>query len=177
MQILIRANEAVQPDPYLLWDSIFDPVAGVCDWALAGAAPLNAGGLAAAQGLETAVNLCLFTDAALPPAHPLAYLADDGDPRGWWGDGVDVRTDLGEAPLGSLLRLLQRAPLTPQIAMWAQQFAIEALAVLQQQGVVVKIAATAVIAAGQQLQLSVQLYGRDGANIYNRQFDLLWKQL
>jgi phage gp46-like protein len=176
MQILIRANEACRPDPYLLWDSIFNPAAGIADWALASCEPLNVGGLSAQAGLDTAVTLCLFTDAAIAPSHPLFYLVDDGDPRGWWGDGIDVRTDLGEGPLGSLLWVLQRAPLTPAIAAWAQQLAHAALSPLQTQGAVVNIAATATIAGTDELQLAVALYGRNGQQIYNRQFDLLWNQ-
>lgn len=175
MQILIRANEACRPDPYLLWDTVFNQAAGVADWAIASGEPLNIGGLAAQAGLETAVTIALFTDKALPPTHPLAYLVTDGDFRGWWGDAF-ARTDLGEGPLGSWLWVLERAPLTPEIARYAQQFALDALAPLQQQGAVVRIAASATI-SGQSLLLAVQLYGRDGAKVYDRQFDLLWQQL
>ena len=125
--VLIRENEGCDPDPHLLWDSRWSPADGVADWRLAGIdETLNRGGLAAKAGLETAAILCLFTDRRVPPTHPLAYLAD-GDPRGWWGDGVDVRTDLGEAPLGSFLWLLERAPLTVQgqpVTRWAEQMAI-----------------------------------------------------
>jgi phage gp46-like protein len=177
LQILIRQNEACKPDPYLLWDSIWNEDAAIADWAIAQGQPLNVGGLSAQAGLDTAVMLCLFTDAACPPTHPLAYLIPDGDPRGWWGDGVDVQTQLGEGPLGSLLWLLQRAPLTPQIAMWAQQFALQALAPIQGQGAVVNITAAATIVGTSQLQLAVAMYGRDGAQVYNRAFDLLWQQV
>lgn len=176
MQILIRADEASQPDPFLLPDSIFNPSAGIADWAIASGEPLNIGGLAAKAGLDTAVVLALFTDAAIDPAHPLAYLVPDGDPRGWWGDGIDVRADLGEEPLGSLLWVLARAPLTPDIARWAQQFASDALAPLQAQGAVVQITCGATI-VGQQMRVAVALYGRDGSKVYDRKFDLLWQQV
>lgn len=174
--ILIRADEACRPDPFLLWDTAMDPVAGVGDWALAGNAPQNAGGLTAAAALDTAVTLALFTDARMPDAHPLAYLVT-GDPRGWWGDGVDVRADLGETQLGSLLWVLKRAPLTPDIAMWARNLALAALAPLQGQAAVVRIDATAVIAGRNTLVLTVTLYGRDGSKVYDRKFDLIWQQL
>jgi hypothetical protein len=39
----------------------------------------------------------------------------DGDPRGWWGDGADVRTDLGETERGLLRWLLARASLSEQM--------------------------------------------------------------
>lgn len=181
VEVLIRENEGCAPDPSLLWDSQWFPTEGIADWRMAGnTQPLNVGGLIAIAGLATATFLCLFTDLRCPAGHPLAYLAD-GDPRGWWGDGVDVRADLGEAPLGSLLWLLERAPMvalgTP-ITTWAQQFATEALAPLLAQGAVVKIVvnATADQAAGR-LCLDVQMFGENGTQVYNAQFELLWQQL
>jgi phage gp46-like protein len=177
MDVLIRANEACQPDPFLLWDTIFDSVTGIADHALAGNAPLNCGGLAAGNALQTAVTLCLFTDAQLPANHPLAALVADGDFRGWWGDDIDVRTDLGETVLGSFLWVLKRAPLTPRIAQWAQTFALSALAPLQAQGAVVRIDVTSTIIARDTLRLDVKMYGRDGSKVYDRAFDLIWAQL
>src|SRR5262249_35200729 len=126
----------------LLWDSVWSPAEGGADWAIAGKSDtLNRGGLAANGMLETAVMLALFTDARMPDDHPLVELAD-GDPRGWWGDHVDVRDDLGEAELGSLLWVLDRAPLTfrgMSMATWAEQLAIAALLPLKTQGAVVRI--------------------------------------
>lgn len=175
--VLIRSNEACQPDPFLLWDTIFDAATGIADHAIAGNAPLNSGGLAAGNALQTAVTLCLFTDAELPANHPLASLVADGDFRGWWGDDIDVRTDLGETGLGSFLWVLRRAPLTPRIARWAQTFALAALAPLQAQGAVVRIDCQTAIVGTNQLQLAVQVYGRDGGKVYDRAFDLIWSQL
>jgi phage gp46-like protein len=175
--ILIRQSEACSPDPFLLWDSVWNPAAGAADWALAGADELlNRGGLAARQALETAVILALFTDRRVPRTHPLAPLAD-GDPRGWWGDGVDVRADLGETELGSLLWLLERASLD-LAQRWAPQLALEALAPLKAQGVVVRIDCTAAAdELRQRIELTVNLYGRDGARVYDQKFQLVWNQL
>lgn len=185
-EYLIRSQEGCSPDPFLLPDSVLigieDGTDFLCDWALA-APPnnvLNAGGLRAVAELETAVLLLLFTDTFVPPDHPLAYLAD-GDGRGFWGDGVDVRTDLSEAPLGSLLWLLERAPLEAAgmpIEYWAQAFATEALAPLLAQGAVVEIDVSAVAnTLMSRIELSVQLYGRNGELAYDRRFDLAWEQL
>jgi phage gp46-like protein len=176
MEILIRSNEASQPDPFLLWDSIWDPAKGFADWEIAGNAPQNSGGLLAANALQTAVTLCLFTDAELPKTHPLAYLVTDGDFRGYWGDGIDVRTDLGEGPLGSFLWVLKRAPLTLSIANYAKQFAADALACLQSQGAVSKIVTSTTI-SGQTLFLTVTLYGSDGTQVFNQQFAIVWQQI
>jgi phage gp46-like protein len=176
MDILIRSSEASQPDPFLLWDSVWNPAEGFADWALAGNAPQNSGGLQAANALETAATLCLFTDAQLPTTHPLAYLVTDGDFRGYWGDGVDVRKDLGERPLGSFLWVLKRAPLTLAIANYARQFALDALACLKDQGAVARIDAQTTISGGT-LFLAVQMYGADGSKVYDQQFAIIWQQL
>jgi phage gp46-like protein len=93
-----------------------------------------------------------------------------------------VRGDLGETELGSLLWLLERAPLTPDIERWARQLGLEALAPLKSQGiqgsVVVRIDCKAVAVPEQgRLELSVDLFGRDGAKVYERRFDLIWQQL
>lgn len=179
--VLIRLAEGCDADPFLLWDSVWSPLEGGADWRIAGAGELlNRGGLAAREGLETAVTLALFSDARVPDDHPLAYLAD-GNPRGWWGNAVDVRSDLGETELGSLLWLLERAPLTVRgqsVADWARQFAIDALMPLQTQGVIVRMDVQAAVnEIDNRLELTAQLYGADGALVYDRKFDLLWKQI
>ncbi len=179
--VTIRSNEGCNPDPLLLWDSRWFALAGIADWRLAEADEvLNRGGLRAKDILTTAVTLALFTDKRIEPTHPLYWLAD-GDPRGWWGDGVDVRDDLGETALGSHLWLLERAPLTINgisAARWAEQFAIEALAPLRAQGAVVRIDAAAVAdEINNRLELSVQLYGRDGQAVFDQKFAIVWRQL
>jgi phage gp46-like protein len=185
-KLLIRANEGCAPDPFLLWDSVHrsieDGTDFVCDWILAFAPnnALNVGGLQAINGLGTAVYLALFTDKYVPPDHPLAYLAD-GDNRGWWGDGVDVRADLGEQQLGSWLWLLERAPLVAAgvgIDQWAQSFAIDALTPLMTQGAVAGMQVDA--ALNEQFgrtDLSVSLFGSDGGIAFEQRFALLWKQI
>jgi phage gp46-like protein len=177
----IRAAEGCAADSNVLWDSIWDAERGLADWGLASAAETsNRGGLRATAILETAVTLALFTNKRVPSDHPLAWLAD-GDPQGYWGDGVDVRADLGEAELGSLLWLLERAPVTingVSVAIWAQQFASEALKPLLDQKAVVKVDVSASVEEIRgKLLLFVNLYGRDGQRIYDRKFDLVWNQV
>lgn len=180
-QVTIRAAEGCAADSNVLWDSVWDAERGLADWALADSTETqNRGGLRAQAAIETAVVLALLTDRRVDPAHPLSYLAD-GDNRGYFGDGIDVRDDLNEGPLGSLLWLLERAPMTIKglsAATWAEQFANEALATLLDQGVCVRIevSATAKEIAGR-IELVVALYGRDGAKIYDRNFDVLWQQV
>ncbi len=179
--IVIRAAEGCAQDSNALWDSVWDAERGVADWALAGVDETsNRGGLRAIAAIETAVILALFTDKRIDPEHPLYFLAD-GDRRGYFGDGIDVREDVHEGPLGSHLWLLERAPLTIigiSAAQWATQFANEALATLIDQGVAVRIDVSATVNELQgRLELYVALYGRDGSKIYDRNFDVLWNQV
>lgn len=173
----IRANEGCKPQPIYFWDTVWDEPTGYADWALAPASETyNIGGLQAEQALESAVFLCLFTDLRCPQDHPLAYLIENDDPRGWWGDGVDVRDDLGETPMGSLLWLLQRAQATQENAIWAQTFAIQALQPLIGQQAVVTVGAQAFLKPPSRIDLAVQLYGRDGTKIYARKFEDVWRE-
>ena len=174
----LRVAEGCEPDQNLLWDTIWDVESGCGNWAITPiGASSNQGGLQATAALETAVILSLWTDRACPKDHPL-YKYADGDQRGYWGDGVDVRADLGEAPLGSLLWLLERSAIdqvrTPQ---WARSFAIDALAWMVPQGVAVRVDAQATVSKSpNRMDLAVQVYGQDGSKIYDRRFEDVWAQ-
>lgn len=174
----VRINEGEDAQPILLWDSVWQPQQGMADWAMAtGAEPQNQGGLRAQAALHTAVILQLFTDRRIPDNHTLRKLVDDGDARGWFGDAVDVRRDLFEDEMGSLLWVFERAPLTEDIRRWVEVLALEALQPLIAQGAVVRADAQAVaqFAIGR-VDLAVQLYGRDGQRLYDRRFDDIWQQ-
>jgi phage gp46-like protein len=179
--VVIRAAEGCDEDVNALWDSVWSTADGIADWALADPDERsNRGGLRSKAGIETAVVLALFTDKRIDPDHPLYFLAD-GDARGYWGDGIDVRADLNEGPLGSFLWLLERAPLTIRnisAARWAEQFATEALMPLQTQGVVVRMEIAATTnELESRLELVVRLFGRDGNRVFDRKFDVLWNQV
>ncbi len=175
--VVIRVAEGCAEEFNLLWDTVWDSKRGVGDWRPAESDEINnRGGLRAKAAIETAVILALFTDKRIAPDHPLYFLAD-GEQGGYWGDGVPLEDDHP----GSWLWLLERAPLTIlglPASHYAEQFAIEALAPLKDQGVCVRIdvSATQYPTEGR-LELSVALYGRDGALVYNRNFDVLWNQV
>lgn len=177
MDITIRIAEGCAAPANYLWDTRWSTPQGQGDWALADSKDVaNAGGLAASRVLETAVILALFTDRAVPPDHPLAKFAD-GDRRGWWGDAPSVRTDDGETEWGSYLWLLERSVATPEMARWAEVFAIEALGPVIAQGAAVRASAkAALLPARNGMTLAVGLYGRDGASVFDRQWDVLWRQ-
>lgn len=187
MQIFMRVNEGCGSQPLLLWDSAWVPAEGEADWALAGADETqNRGGLAARAPLETVVILCLFTDKRAPPELEAGGSGpggvpprlDDGDPRGWWGDGIDVREDDGEAALGSWLWLLERSALTDETARLAAYYAQEALAVLVTQEACVRVETSASFdELTGRLDLTAALYGQDGTRIYDGRFEIYWRDL
>lgn len=175
----IRLNEGRDPQPQLLWDSIWDATRGLAEWALAAASEtLNRGGLAATRALETAIVIQLFTDKRLPVDHPLSKYVDGDDLRGWWGDGVDVRTDLGESEMGSLLWVLARAPLTEEVRRWAETLAKDALQTLVRQRIAERIDVSAITepAIGR-LDLWIKVYRSNGSLAVDRRFDDIWNQL
>lgn len=177
VELNLRVNEGCGAQPQLLWDSVWDPRLGAADWAYATASETrNVGGLSARAAIETAVVLALFTDRRCPEGHPLEPYIDAGDRRGWWGDGIDVRADLGESEMGSLLWLLERATATPENANWARTFALDALQPLIAQGLAARADAQAELPSPGRINLAVQLYGRDGTTVYDRRFDDVWAQ-
>jgi phage gp46-like protein len=174
----VRISEGDSAQPILLWDSIWSPWKGAADWAIADADEAqNRGGLRSKAALHTAVIIALFTDKRIPDDHPLRYLVQDGDPRGWFGDGEDIRAELGETDMGSLLWIFERSTLTEEIRRWVEAIALDALAPLIFQGVAVKIDAQATAEfAFNRCDLAIQIYGRDGTRLYDYRFADIWKQ-
>lgn len=177
-QLRVRIDEGSDAQPILLWDSVWAPWLGAADWAIADAdEPQNRGGLRSKAALHTAVILALFTDKRMPDEHPLRYLIDDGDQRGWFGDGEDIRAELGETDMGSLLWIFERAHLTEGIRKWVEAIALDALAPLIFQKIAVKIEAFATAYFEfNRVELEINIYGRNGTQIYNYRFDDIWQQ-
>lgn len=177
-QLRVRINEGEQAEVNYLWDSQWRPPEGAADWVIyAASEKRNAGGLSARAVLHTNVILCLFTDKRLPDDHPLRYLLQGADQRGWWGDAADVRADLNEAGMGSWLWVFERSTLTEDIRRQVEAVAIEALTPLVSQGVCVRIDAEATAQfAINRCDLIINLYGRDGQRIYDQQFEDIWRQ-
>lgn len=173
-----RAGEACNEPGWPGWDTVWSTAINSGDWAVAGPVAGNAGGLRAADPLGTAVVLCLFTDRRCPPDHPLAKYVDPADPRGWWGDAVDVRADLGETELGSLWWLLERAPLLPEIERWAGAMAEEALSPLIRAKVAARLEVEVERRADDHgLNAWIRLYDRDGSLIHDGRYDFAWADI
>lgn len=134
-----------------------------------------AGGLVAANPLRTAVILLLFSDRRAE-AEDLRF-EHRGDRRGWPGDGFDVDRSAGEAPLGSLLWLFRRDVLLDNTGLEIEAEVQRALQPLIRQGAVVRIDAKATVEKAEgRVNMTVQLYGRDGASAYADKFDILWRR-
>lgn len=170
MDMRLRTGEGTRQQPMLLWDTVWSPSQMAGTWVQAGT------GLKSTSPLQTAVVLCLFTDRRCPDDHPLAAYAGD-DPRGWWGDGVDVAEDAGETEMGSLLWLLERAALTADTQRWAEQMARDALQPLITQKAVASVAVASEIQQPSRLNLKIDLFGHDGGKAYGAEFEIYWRSI
>lgn len=176
MDIRLRETEGEGEQPSLLWDTEWvNDVLDVkfADWVLSGSTdPTNLKGLRAKNALNTAILLCLFTWRR---AEPFDVLPSGVDPKGWWGDAIDLEDD--ETKIGSRLWLLLRSPLNDATCTLAEQYAVEALQPLVDQGAVARftVTATAEVVKGW-LVLDVKAYSQDGQLIYSQKFSDIWKQ-
>ncbi len=100
------------------------PLNGSGDWQIAGA------DLLAGDDLETAVLISLFSDRVALPDDVIP----DGtsDPRGWWADDP-------AHPIGSRLWLLARAKQTAETLASAEDYIVEALQWMIDDGVVAAV--------------------------------------
>lgn len=73
------------------------------------------------EGLETAVNISLFTDGR---ATEYDEIEDTDDKRGWWGDQLSEYQD---DEIGSKLWLLERQKTTDEVIEQTRQYALESL--------------------------------------------------
>jgi phage gp46-like protein len=158
-------------DPYRAPDLGWDGVAG--DLIVNGLShPQAPGDLRAEQGLATQVLICLMTDRRVDPSE----LRDGDENKGWIGDSFD-RMD-GEDELGSRLWLLRRSAIYDGIETVVEAYVREAMQPLIKQGAAVRSDVTvSTDRPANSLSFSIALYGRDGTKIYNRNFELLWRQI
>jgi phage gp46-like protein len=166
---IIPVDEAEEPyrAPDLDWNGVVGDL--VLNPLMHASAP---GDLKAEQGLHTQVLICLMTDRRVEDSE----LRDGDENRGWFGDSFD--TVEGETPIGSRLWLLRRSALVPGIEVLAEDYAREALQPLLDQQAVARVDVNAVVVRAQnRMDLTVSLFGRNGAQVYNSKFELLWRQI
>lgn len=113
-----------------LWDTVWsnDPAGNtVGDWNLAGLNSINVGGFENIDPLGTAVLIALFTEARLPNYMIGRYGFTQADQKEWHGNTFSIDNQYSEEPLGSLLYVIRRAPLTAATAKLAEHYAAAAL--------------------------------------------------
>jgi len=114
-------------DIAILWDST----------AQAGDLRYKDGDLVAEPGLTTAVLLSLFCDAR---ANDDSGITNPDEKRGWWGDLLDPVQSV--AGLGSNLWLLGREKVTQSVMNLVEQYILDALQWMLDDGVVQKLDVT-----------------------------------
>lgn len=117
--------------------------------------------LALDDGLESAVIVSLFTDRRADGSDELP--AGESDPRGWWGDSTLARG----RRIGSRLWLLAREKRSPSVLARAEQYALEALQWLIDDGLARGVSVEVSVAQGDMLALAVTIILPDGSS---RQF-------
>lgn len=121
---------------------------------------IQGGDLVADGGLATAVLISLFTDARAPQLSELPQ--GEKSLRGWWGD-------LSQRVTGSLLWLIQREKVLPEVALRAQEYAQNALAWMIEDGVAEAVTVNAQLVRPMGLQLRITI--TRGAS---KQYSYLW---
>lgn len=119
--------------------------------------------LTSGEDIASAVLISLFSDR-LADANDAT---DDGDRRGWWGDTGE------EVLLGSRLWLLNRSPLSRDVARKAETYAEEALAWLVSDGVLAAVSASTQIVWPARLYLTILLLRPNGGREQHK-FEWLW---
>lgn len=133
-------------------------------------------GLQAQHSLHTAIIMLLFTDAKCAPEELKSEF--NGDRRGWAGDSFDIDKTNGETELGSKLWLYRRHELTDETARQIEFEVRRALQPLLNQHVVAKMNIVAqTVKTQSRINLTIELFGRDGGILHAPKFDLLWSDI
>jgi phage gp46-like protein len=171
-QIIITPLVAIER-PALPWDTRWQGLEGIGDWALAGADLENPMGLKATASIETAIILSLFTDRRAPEN----WRPDTQDRRGWWGDAMEP-AGLQLDPMGSWLWLLENEVVSARNVALAKAYAEAALEWLTRDGVAARVEVIAEARADNHgINLGVAVYASSGERTYSRMFDFLWRQI
>lgn len=137
--------------------------------------PVSPAGLVADAPLLSAIALCFGTDAKGEP-DPLDPSAVDL--RGWPGDGFDVDTAAGEAPLGNKLWMLFRLPVNDANARMAERYLTESFQPLITQKLLGSVVVRATPYPSQRrVDLVYTLKRVDGTTLYSGPWAGLWEGL
>lgn len=178
--ILDRSEEGKDPFAIPMWDTrwtnVDDEIGSAGDWVIEDdpEALKNYRGFRSTAILETAIIICLFTDAKVPKG----LILDDLDKPwlhrgGWHGDTFDVDSAIGERPIGSLLWTLERAPFDLDTKTKAEHYSLMALQTLVDQEIVTKFEVEANInVTMSRLEIWVKAFGTQEQVVYANAFPL-----
>jgi len=156
--------------PLLLWGTSWNEALQEFDWQISGTS------LKDDDQLFNAVMLCLFTDKRARDDATLP--GDDDDPRGWWGNYVDVDSAAGEQELGSHLWLFERVAMTDENLKGIEDAVRDALLPLVNSGMV---ASTSVSVEWDKpsgrVSIGVQAYSQEGEKMFDQRYARVWQQL
>lgn len=131
---------------------------------------IEAGRLVTDDGLRTAIEISLFTDAR---AGEDDRLPDEGaDPRGWWGNAYPAG-ETGPRELGSKLWLLEREKLTAANVERGRVYAADALAWLKDAGIVSALTVRAAAIGRQMLAIAIEVDRPEGPS--RQVYDFVWE--
>lgn len=106
------------------------------------------GDIVSDNGLATAVLVSLFTDSRSPSEKLLP--PGETELRGWWGD-------IGDEKTGSLLWLINREKVIPEVAERAREYCETALRWLREQDIAETVTIDAQLVRPSGLQISIKL--------------------
>lgn len=163
-------DQSISASPSTVWSGSSG------DFAVASPADaLSPAGLVADAPLLSAIALCFGTDLKgdADPLDPASI-----DLRGWPGDGFDIDTAAGEAPLGNKLWMLFRLPVNEDNARMAERFLTEAFQPLLTQKVLGSVSVQATPNAAQRrVDLVYTLKRTNGTTLYSGPWAGLWEGL
>lgn len=130
---------------------------------------IDALGLTADDGLETAVILSLFTDRQAEPGDSIPDAT--ADRRGWW---ADMFADVPADKIGSRLWLLHREKQLQSVVIRAREYAQEALDWLVEDGVAKAVNISTSIVRMGVLGIYIEIV-RPDSTIAKYRFENFWK--
>jgi len=156
--------------PLLLWGTSWNAALNTFDWTISGTS------LKADDQLYNAIMLCLFTDKRARDDYPLPSAEDD--PRGWWGNNINIDSNNGEQELGSYLWIYERSAMTDANLKGIEDAVNDALLPLTATGMVARYdSQVAWDKPKGSVCIGVQVYSQDGAKAFDQRFTRVWTQV
>ena len=128
--------------------------------------------LATDDGLDTAITISLFTDALADQDDALPGTPQDTDRRGTWMDAfpLDPAIAPNSDPMGSKLWLLTATELTTETLVRAEDYALDGMAWMIEDGVADKVDAQATATGISAMNLAIAVTQGGASKVYDKQW-------